>query len=210
MFFGFDRMEALFGHKPNTDPLYELDQSLDLGYGGQITNNADEDDDSNGGVGEVVRGGADENTDNICEGLTANDHGYLGNEFDDVVENNEELARENANTITTRNPEIEIASVTSSSLKRTASVSSSSSSRKAPPKLNTGQSREKGSFAAAYFDATEKKVDEWEKERYESERLERKREKKREARLQLMNTAINNGKSMEDVERLLALLEDYD
>ncbi|KAI8604502.1 hypothetical protein EDD21DRAFT_366134 [Dissophora ornata] len=58
--------------------------------------------------------------------------------------------------------ENEIASVTSrgsSQRKRTASVSSSTSNRKAPHKLNTSQFKEKGSSTTALVDSVEKRVE---------------------------------------------------
>ncbi|KAF9154866.1 hypothetical protein BGX21_005002 [Mortierella sp. AD011] len=162
MFFGFDRMEALFGHKHNINPMYEFQQSRIQGYGGQITNNAQRDDDNDDGAGgvELVGGGANENTeDTYDDDLTLNDHEHLENEPNVDVENNDELIRQDADTRSTRRSEIETDSVAPSTLKRTAATSSTSSARKAPPRLNTGQQKEKGTFASAYFEAAEKKVD---------------------------------------------------
>ncbi|KAF9347222.1 hypothetical protein BGX26_001281 [Mortierella sp. AD094] len=160
MFFGFDRMEALFGHKPNVEPLCEIDQSLTVTFRGQVVGDATEDVDEEEEQAEGEKDGDVE--DRVGYGnqsLSTIDHSFLDNEDDNEADRND--ARQIADIGAIRT-EVDISSVASSSSslrKRAASVSSSSSSRRAPPKLNTGQSKEKGSFAFAYVESTEKKVE---------------------------------------------------
>ncbi|KAF9152112.1 hypothetical protein BGX21_005832 [Mortierella sp. AD011] len=210
MFFGFDRMEALFGYKPNVNPLSEVDHSLEVVRSCQVERDAIEDVDEEE---EQAEGGKDNDVEDTVgfgnEDLSTIDHSFLDNEDDNEADGND--ARQTADVGAITGTEVDIASVTSSSSslrKRAASVSSSSSSRRAPPKLNTGQPKEKSSFALAYIESTEKKVEEWEKEKYESERREKQKDKKLDIKAQLMNTALINGKSIEEVKEMLKLLDD--
>ncbi|KAG0195749.1 hypothetical protein BGX28_000697 [Mortierella sp. GBA30] len=259
IFPGYDRMEVLFGHRANVEPLGELNQcsgmSLEIrsiqaaedfqeraekddgdnasddydedGYddedgddGGQGDEGGevDQDDERGEGAGNDDDDGDEREPDGVGDGAIGQDSDEQDHDDDNVDESEDEPL-----TRTRRIAQGDSISITStrysSQSKRGNSVDSRFSnkrsrtidSRRAPPSLNTGQSNQKLTFATAYTESTSIKIEDWEKEKYQSEKSRSeqvsKREKSRD-RAQLILAAMNNGRSNEEIRDLLNLWMD--
>ncbi|KAF8949663.1 hypothetical protein BGZ46_005006 [Entomortierella lignicola] len=159
IFFGFDRLGTYWGKKANVELLGEMDQSIDITFAGQVN---DEDSEENGSDAEASNGNTEEEDDIIYDVRQDGENAGVAvaeaeiydnlaaNEYIDGIGNYNFIPHQE---VTTGNTllfsEADVTTVASSSSNRrnqSATASSTTSSRRAPPSINTGRPKDKGTI----------------------------------------------------------------